>query len=761
MKRGLVSNMPVVAGALVIIVACLAAYIPAIKGGFIWDDDKYVTDNPLLTAHDGLHRIWFSTESPSQYFPLTYTTFWVEYRLWGLSPMGYHINNVVIHITSVLLLWLILRRLSIPGAWFASAIFALHPVQIESVAWVTERKNVLMLLFSLLSFLCWVEFALGTRSGRKAILFYAGSLFFYALALFSKTTACTLPAALVLILWLKRLPLTVKRWLQIAPFVAMGIAMGLLSIWWENYHQGTEQLNLELSLADKLLIAGRALWFYLWKLFWPTNLMFSYPRWHIDPTKIWQYIYPAGYAMMLVCAWLWREKIGRAIATAILFFAAMLLPMLGFFSLFTFLYTFVADHYQYAASIGPITLAAAGSAYVFRRSGRKSKFIMLSAGGVLLLVLGVLTWRQSRIYTNPETLWEDTLNKNPDSWMAHNEFGIICRKQGRFDEAMMHAKQRLELSSYTKTAFPLYFSDGYFNLAIILDEQNKFDEAINYYQKAIAVFPGNAKAYYRLGEVLAKQGKVESSILYFRRATEFNPDYYEAYYNYGTMMLQLAKTKEGQAREKLLSEACEKYKKAIDIKPDCYEAYYNWGNTLLELAKRKEGQAGEKLLSEACEKFKKATNIKPNSHEACYNWGTILLELAKRKEGQAREKLLSEACEKFKKAIDIKPDFQEAYQNWGTSLLRLSHQNKEKQRENLLKEAISAFMKVEKLKPGAAAYNLACAWCLLGNEDNCHMWLKIGEEEKTLPERQHAIEDPDLKAVRDNEWFKNIHWKGE
>jgi protein O-mannosyl-transferase len=716
MKRGLASRMGLLAGAVVIIGVCFVAYIPAIKGGFIWDDDAYVTANPLLTEPNGLYKIWFSTESPSQYFPLTYTTFWIEYRLWQLSPPGYHIDNIIIHILNALLLWLILRRLSIPGAWFASAVFALHPVQVESVAWITERKNVLMLLFSLLTFLCWMEFALGNKSRRKAILLYVGALLFYALALFSKTTACTLPLAMVLILWLKHLPLTSKRLLQIVPFIAMGIAMGIFVMWWENHHQGTERLNLGLSLADKLLIGGRDLWFYLWKLFWPMNLTFSYPRWQINPTDIWQYIYPAGYLLMLACAWLWREKIGRAITAALLFFAGILLPMLSFFSLFTFLYTFVADHYQYAASIGPITLVAAGNTYVFRRLGSKSKSIMLSAGGVLLLALGILTWRQSQIYTNMETLWEDTLNKNPDSWMAHNEIDIIRRKQGRFAEAMMHAKQRLELSSYTETIYPLSYSDGYFNLALILDEQKKFDEAVNYYQKAIAIFPNNAKAYYRIGEVLAKEGKVEQSIPYFRRATEFNLNLYEAYYNYGTMLQQLARKKEGRAREKLLNEACEKYKKATVIKPDSYEAYYNWGNALFELANTKEGQVDEKFLNEACEKYKKATVIKPDSYEAYYNLGIALLSL--------------------------------------------SHQNKERPQE-LSKEAIAVLTKVEELKPGAAAYNLGCAWCFVGNEDECRKWLKIGEKEKTLPKRQDAIDDPELKAVRDKEWFKNIRWNGE
>ena len=432
-------RMIFLAGAVVIIFACFVAYSPAIKGGFIWDDDTYVTDNPLLTVPDGLYQIWFTTHAPSQYFPLTYTTFWVEHRLWGFNPMGYHVINVATHIINALLLWLVLRRLSIPGAWFASAVFAMHPVQVESVAWITERKNALMLLFSLLSVLCWIEFALSNKSGLKAKLFYAGSLVLFALALFSKTTACTLPTAFVLILWFRRSPLTFKRWMQVVPFVVMGIGMGLFAMWWENHHQGTGLINMGLGPAEKLLIAGRALWFYLWKLFWPVNLTFSYPRWHnINPNEIRQYAWPAVSVLALVCIWLWRERLGRGVVTAVLFFTVTLFPMLGFFSLYTFIYTFVADHYQYAACIGPITLVAAGGALIYQRSDKNTKFIILSAAGVLIMTLCVLSWKQCHIYTNAETLWLDTLKKNPDSLSAHGEMGRMLLKQGKFNEAKFH-----------------------------------------------------------------------------------------------------------------------------------------------------------------------------------------------------------------------------------------------------------------------------------------------------------------------------------
>ena len=505
---------------MVIIIACFIAYAPAIKAGFIWDDDAYVTANPLLTAPDGLYRIWFSTDAPSQYFPLTYTTFWFEHKLWEFNPMGYHVVNVIIHITNALLLWLILRRLSIPGAWFAAAIFALHPVNVESVAWITERKNVLMLLFSLLSVLCWIEFIFGNRSNRRAILLYAGSLFFCAIALLSKATACTLPAALLLILWLKRSPITARRLVQIIPYVAMGICTGLLIMWWERHHQGTGFVSFEISPPAKLLIAGRALWFYLWKLFLPVNLAFSYPRWNIDSTSVLQYFWPAASVMAILIVWLLRNRLGRGLIAAILFFTATLLPMLGFFSLYTFVYTYVADHYQYAASIGPIALVSAVGTMIFGRLGKNARYIILSAAGVLLLILCVLTYRQSRIYTNLETLWEDTLNKNPDSWLAHSQISGILFNQGKVGEAKTHLERAIEMASYLKEIHPRVYSDFYCNLALIFEKQDRLDDAAGNYQRSLEIFENSALVHYRLAEILIKQGKVDESLPHFRRALE-------------------------------------------------------------------------------------------------------------------------------------------------------------------------------------------------------------------------------------------------
>ena len=289
---------------------------------------------------------------------------------------------------------------------------------------------------------------------------------------------------------------------------------------WREIRLGTGGLNLGLGLADQLLIAGRALWFYMWKLFWPTNLTFSYPRWHIDPTEIWQYAWPAAFLLVLAIAYLWRKRLGLAPLAALLFFALILFPMLGFFSLYTFVYSFAADHYQYVACIGPIALVAAGGERILRRLGTSGRIVMFSAAGILLLTLGVLTLRQSRIYANEQTLWQDVLNKNPDSWLAHGRLMVYFIEQGKLEDAKNHAEQRIKLASYTKTINPRVYATAYYNLATIFEAQGKLDYAVNYYQQSLEIDNNSAIAHYRFAAVLDKQGNYDMALLHLRRVLE-------------------------------------------------------------------------------------------------------------------------------------------------------------------------------------------------------------------------------------------------
>src|ERR1700693_1151151 len=453
--------------ALLVVGVTVFAYRPAWNGGFIWDDDDYVTNNRLLIAPDGLRRIWFSLDSPSQYFPLVYTTFRIEHALWGLNPSGYHWVNILLHVANALLVWRLLARLNIPGAWLAGAIFALHPVQVESVAWITERKNVLMGFFFLLTLLAWAAFI--DERTKRPWAFYGLALVLYGLALSAKSTACTLPAALLLILWLQRKRINWERILQVVPFFLVGLGMGLVTIWWERYHQGTRGALFALGPAERILIASRAVWFYLGKLIWPSRLTFIYPRWTISPAHLLDYIWLLAAVGLCVVIYFARRYVGRGVEVAAAFFVATLSPVLGLIMLYTFRYTFVADHYQYLASIGPIALASAG---VVSLAGtfKVGRPLIFGAAVTLVGTLAALTWRQSAMYADLEALWRTTLARNPDCWMAQINLGAVLSQKGEIDEAIAHYRAALQLQPD--------FTYADFNLGMGLLQKGEIDEAI-------------------------------------------------------------------------------------------------------------------------------------------------------------------------------------------------------------------------------------------------------------------------------------------
>lgn len=552
---------------LLLILATLAAYWPVFSAGFIWDDDAYVTENTLLTAPDGWSRIWFSAHSQSQYFPLVFTTLRWEYALWGLHPTGYHVVNVCLHLGNALLVWGLLRRLALPGAWLAAAVFALHPVQVETVAWVTELKNTESTMFYLLAVYAWLEFC-----GGRGRWFYALALGLHALALFAKTTACTLPAALLLALWLKREPVSGRRIWQTLPFLLLGFSLGLLSVWWEK-HLGNYELKYHLlgGPVDRLLIATHALWFYTGKIFWPADLTFSYPRWEIHAGDWRQYGWLLACLAVAALVWLGRRsvasqpaiepgqrpvhwervRLGRGPVAALIFFVAALSPMLGFIPLYTFYFSYVADHYQYLACLGPIALIAGLAAYFFETvSWPGSHQWQRLLTGLLLCGLGLLTWQQCHAYRNLETLWVDTLEKNPRCWMAHTNLGRLLAQQGKLDEAEAHYRRALAIYSGEAST--------HYNYGNLLAKTARLEQAIAEYREAIKLAPEKPEAHNNLGFVLNQQHRPDEAIAEYERALFYQPDFAEAYYNLGNAL----------AGEHRMDAAVAAYQRAVRLKPD-------------------------------------------------------------------------------------------------------------------------------------------------------------------------------------------------
>ena len=422
----------------------LVAYYPAWHGGLLWDDDGHLTPSALQSV-GGLWRIWFDVGATQQYYPAVHTAFWLLHRLWGDSTLGYHLVNIALHACSAFLVAVILRRLRAPGAVLAAVIFALHPVHVESVAWISEMKNTLSGVFYLGAALAYLRF-----DARRQKRSYALAIVLFGLALLSKTVTATLPAGLVVVVWWLRGRI---RWrtdiVPLVPFFTLGAGAGVLTMWVERTFIGAQGAEFSPSLIGRFLVAGRAVWFYLAKLVWPADLIFIYPRWQIDAQAAWQYLFPLGVAALLVTLWLLRTRT-RAPLAALLFFGVTLGPALGFVNVFPFRYSFVADHFQYLASIPIIALFSAGMATLARRWRLNGGL----AGGAALLALaaplGVLTWAQSHQYVDAATLYRVTISANPSCWLAHNNLGILLQRLGRLNEAAAEyeAAMRIEPNAF-------------------------------------------------------------------------------------------------------------------------------------------------------------------------------------------------------------------------------------------------------------------------------------------------------------------------
>jgi tetratricopeptide (TPR) repeat protein len=486
----------------------LVIYIPAMKAGFIWDDDSYLLNNQNLLSLNGLWNIWFSTTSP-QYYPLVFTTFWIEQHLWGLAPAGYHIVNVLLHVSNSLLLWAILRKLNIRYAFLGGLLFAIHPVQVESVAWVTERKNVLSAFFYFLAALSFLKYE--EKGARRH---YLASLALFIPALLSKTVTCSLPVALLVVRWMRGEKINLRYLLRLAPFFLAGLAMGLVTIWWELNIVGAKGNEWDLTHLERLLLPGRVALFYVQKLIYPTGLVFIYPKWGVSAADIIQWAYPVALIAMLTALFLFRKTIGRGPLAAALFFLVTLFPALGFFNIYPFQYSYVADHFQYLASAGIFALAA-GAVSKLVPVGALKKPVEAAGIVVLIALLGALTLRQAGIYKDLETLWTDTIKRNPGAFMAHTNLGVLRYSEGRYEEAMVHFTDTLRLKPDAAAA--------HYNIALILYNQGRTDDAAESFRRALDADPDHILALVNYGKLLSDMGQNQEALVHLKKAIELAP----------------------------------------------------------------------------------------------------------------------------------------------------------------------------------------------------------------------------------------------
>ncbi|HTV47422.1 MAG TPA: tetratricopeptide repeat protein [Phycisphaerae bacterium] len=433
--------------ALGLILLCFVVYWPLLHAGFIWDDGLWITENPYVQHWSGLWHIWFSAQGAPQYYPLVTTAFLLEYKWFGLIPVGYHLVNIFLQSSNAILLWRILRRLELKGAWVAAAVFAIHPVQVETVGWITEQKNLLSVLLGFSAALYWLKWSDSNAPGETELLKvkqrwkpYSMATAFYALALLAKTDLCVLPAILLLLYWWKSGGITRIVFVGAIPWLIIGFMMAGITIFIENGQAGAHGEAFGFSLAQRFIIAGKDFWFYPLKLLWPHPLMEVYPRWNVDHLSWVDCLFPTTALAIPAILWLLRTKIGRGPFTAAAYYGIAIFPVLGFISFFTMEYSFAADHYQYMACIGVITLVVEGTILLVSliTTGWKNKnpteagndrtrlckrTTMIGIAAILLAMLGCFTIAQGELYNPSVNIWRNVLEYDPHSWVALGHLG--------------------------------------------------------------------------------------------------------------------------------------------------------------------------------------------------------------------------------------------------------------------------------------------------------------------------------------------------
>lgn len=555
---------------LLLFVAVVIAYLPIWRAGFIWDDDLYVLGNPVVVGPLGFKEIW--TTQAADICPLTITTFWAEYKLWGLSPLGFHLVNVFLHAGSGVVLWRVLLSLRVPGAILGAALWALHPVLVESVAWIAELKNTQATFFYLLSILFftrWIGKGSAATSNRDYIL----TLVFAVMAIASKSSTVILPLVLALCAWWMERRWNPRTLLRIAPILVISGAATLLSMW----TQGAHDPQWIRPFPDRFAAAGDAVWFYLGKLIWPWPLVTVYTKWHIDAGQLASFLPLLGVILLLALLWWKRDAWGRHWFFAFAYFLVALLPVLGLVEHYFLRFSFVADHFQNLACMGPLALLGALLARW-----------QISIGAGIVLILAVLTCLQTRYYETEEKIWIHTLAYNPECAVGYGNLGSIQLDRGELDPAGENLRKALAIMPGMVVIN--------FNMGRLLLRQGQVEDAITHFKKAIDVHPLFAEGHYLLGIALDEKGDAQGAFDQFKRTLELKPGYIPAQNN---LAFQFAK--HGQ-----LDEATAIFTDVVRQTPNDASAHNNLGAALLDQGK----------LDQAIAEFQLALQLQPGFDKA-------------------------------------------------------------------------------------------------------------------------------------------------
>jgi tetratricopeptide (TPR) repeat protein len=779
-----------VLAAIFLVASTCLVYLPSLSGGFVLDDELLLSKNALVFAPDGLWRMWFSTDAVD-YWPLTNTSFWLEWRLWGDKPSGYHVTNLVLHITSVLLLWLILRRLAVPGAFLAALLFAIHPVNVESVAWIAQRKNGLAMLFFLVSIWSYLKFdpvagasdsvagvsdpgeaPHGSASVRPATdrrpttswIWYSCCAAAFILALLSKASVAVLPALVLVIVWWQKGRIAWRDFWPLVPLFAIAIAFALFNVWYQQH--GGRSIERDVTFAQRLAGAPAAVWFYLSKAMLPIEQVFIYPQWQIS-TGDWRWWAAMGAALAATAALWWNAASpwGRAVLAAWLFFCIALAPVVGLVDVGFMKHSLVADHYQHVAIIAVVVLAAVAWSYWKEGSGnwevgqafqpdsfptrqpgkanlRARRFVPVMFATAVCAAFFIATWRQNVLFGDPIRLYLTTLEANPDSWLAHNNLGAIYYEAGEAEKALPHLQDTVRLN-------PKY-AEGHNNLALALARIGNVDQALAEYQRAVELDPNDADAQNNWGAALVQSNRLPEAAKHFEQALKLMPDWVVPRFNLGLNLVKQNK----------LDDAIREFREALRIMPENLDVRLQLYNALLKTGRLAEAEGEEReirrlqsalipesftnaeesftagKLQEAIQQYREAIEQSPD-----YAPAHAGLALALGKSGT-----LGEAIEEFKRAATLAPQEPRSHLNLALALAQAGKYT----------EAVDHFRRAIQLSPNDidARMQLAMLYARTNKPDKA-----IETAEAALTRAEEVGDEVNSAAI--SSWLQSFRSSGD
>ncbi len=628
------SALPALALCLLIAVS----YFPVTLAGFVWDDVAIQKLLPLQNL-SGIWQIWFDPASLKQheghYWPLLYTTFWLEHKLWGVAPAGYHIVNLLLHTTVTLLLWRLLLRIEVAGAWFAAAVFAVHPLHVEPVAWIIGRKDLMATLFFLAAALHYMRFVHGGRHGH-----YFGALALFAAGLLCKSIIVTLPVSLLIWHWWKQNRVTVADITRVLPFFLLGIFVTIAD--WL-FYTGNESISLDYSLIERALIAAQALWFYASKLVWPAGLAGIYPLWDISVADPLDWACLVAAVALAALLWFYRSLIGRGPLAGALFFTASLLPVLGFVDYGHMQFSFVADRYQYLAGIGLIAVLTGAAAHGVRSLTGASGVGVSGVALLVLVVLGTLTWNQAGIYRDDGTFFRHVVAANPRAKGAYFNLGLWSQEQGRGQEAEKQYRRALQINPRDKGAM--------LNLALLLTKQQRYEEGLEQYQDILKIDSKYTGAYTGMGAALEALHRYEEALSAYRTALDQRPDHVWPHLHIGFLTDDMGRLEESETH----------LRHVLRLHPDLPEALYRLGAVRIK----------QQRYPEALELFQTLVKESPGVATFYSDLGVALANLNRHEE----------ALQNFERALELDPSLETARTNRDHVLQALKSKDTDNQRD--------------------------------------------------------------------------------